>query len=63
MAINALFNNASVFMTVISLITFLGILWWTFIFKSSDDFEDIANLPFKDDMDEVNVMKVREQHG
>ncbi|MET3130269.1 cytochrome c oxidase cbb3-type subunit 4 [Oxalobacteraceae bacterium GrIS 1.11] len=44
-----LFDSASSVMTVISFITFGGILWWTFITRSSSDFDAVANLPFADD--------------
>ena len=49
MAIDSIFNSASSVMTVISLVTFLGILWWTFGIKRSRDFDAAANLPFDDE--------------
>ncbi|MBC7502559.1 MAG: CcoQ/FixQ family Cbb3-type cytochrome c oxidase assembly chaperone [Herminiimonas sp.] len=49
MSIATLFNNASSIMTVVSLATFLGILWWTFGIKRSADFDAAASLPFADD--------------
>ncbi|PUA19459.1 cbb3-type cytochrome c oxidase subunit 3 [Glaciimonas sp. PCH181] len=49
MAIENIFSNASIVMTVISLATFLGILGWTYCVKSSSDFDAIARLPFDDD--------------
>jgi len=44
-----LFDSASSVMTVISFLTFLGILWWAYASHSSSDFDAIANLPFADD--------------
>ena len=49
MAIDSIFNSASSAMTVISLVTFLGILWWTFGIKRSADFDAAASVPFDDD--------------
>lgn len=46
-----IFNDASIVMTVVSLATFVGILWWTFFFKRSRDFDAIANMPVHDDAD------------
>ena len=49
MAILNSLTDASSAMTVISLITFLGILWWTFGVKRSVDFDVAARLPFADE--------------
>lgn len=49
MAIDSIFNSASSVMTVISLITFLGILVWTFGIKRSADFDAAAHVPFDDE--------------
>ena len=51
MAIENTFTQASIVMTVISLATFLGILWWTYGIKRSDDFDADARIPFDDDDD------------
>lgn len=50
MAIDSIFNSASSVMTVISLVTFLGILWWTFGIKRSRDFDAAAHVPFDDEV-------------
>lgn len=42
-------NFASSVMTVISFATFIGILWWTFITKRRDDFNDAGQIPFADE--------------
>ncbi len=49
MNIAALFDHASSAMTVISFLTFVGILWWTFIRHKDRDFDAAAQLPFADD--------------
>ncbi|OEZ61320.1 cbb3-type cytochrome c oxidase subunit 3 [Duganella sp. HH105] len=49
MAIDTLFDRASSVMTVISFITFVGILWWAFIHNKEADFATAARLPFDDD--------------
>ncbi|WP_317203299.1 cbb3-type cytochrome c oxidase subunit 3 [Janthinobacterium sp.] len=49
MAIENLFDSASSVMTVISFITFIGIMWWTFITHRRSDFDVAAQLPFADD--------------
>lgn len=49
MAIENLFDSASSVMTVISFITFVAILWWTFISHRSSDFDAVASAPFADD--------------
>lgn len=40
---------ASSVMTVISLATFIGILWWTFMTKQRADFTDAEQIPFADE--------------
>jgi len=35
--------------TVVSLITFIGIVWWAWSKRRSDDFKEAANLPFEQD--------------
>jgi cytochrome c oxidase cbb3-type subunit 4 len=47
-----IFDSASSIMTLISFITFLGILLWTFVLRSNDDFARQAALPFADETDE-----------
>ena len=49
MAIERILTDASSAMTVISLITFIGILWWAFSSRRKNDFEQAAQLPFADD--------------
>jgi cytochrome c oxidase cbb3-type subunit 4 len=49
MAIDNLFDRASSVMTVISFITFAGILWWALVRNKEADFATAAHLPFDDD--------------
>lgn len=49
MAIQHIFDAASSVMTVISFITFVGIMWWAFTPKNRSSFEQASNLPFADD--------------
>ena len=49
MAIEQLFDSASSVMTVLSFLTFLGILWWIFVRSDSGEFDAQAQLPFADD--------------
>jgi cytochrome c oxidase cbb3-type subunit 4 len=49
MNIAALFDQVSSAMTVISFLTFVGILWWTFVRHKDRDFAAAAQLPFADD--------------
>ena len=52
MAIQNIFDTASSAMTVISFITFVGIMWWAFTPKNRGSFEQAASLPFADDADD-----------
>ncbi len=42
-------NDLRSVMTVVSLLTFLGIVWWAYGYRGSKKrFEEAANLPFSD---------------
>ncbi|MES2319194.1 MAG: CcoQ/FixQ family Cbb3-type cytochrome c oxidase assembly chaperone [Pseudomonadota bacterium] len=49
MAIEQIFDSASSVMTVVSFITFVGILVWTFVLMRGSDFDTQAALPFADE--------------
>ena len=49
MAIEHIFDSASSVMTVVSFVTFLGIVVWTFVLRRGADFETAAALPFADE--------------
>ena len=48
MAIEHLFDDASRIMTVVSFVTFMGILAWTYLLRKEQDFAATAALPFAD---------------
>ena len=62
MAIETIINDAGIVTTVISFITFIGILWWTFAYKNSRDFDAVAYLPFADDIDEAQELNMEKRH-
>ena len=35
--------------TVVSFVTFIGIVWWAWSQRRSEDFSEAANLPFEQD--------------
>ncbi len=49
MAIEQVFDSASSVMTVISFLTFCGILLWTFVIQGKGAFDAAAALPFADE--------------
>jgi len=58
--------DASSIMTAVSFLTFLGIVWWAYLYKRPADFEAAANLPFADEAlaDRSNLSNATEkQHG
>jgi cytochrome c oxidase cbb3-type subunit 4 len=52
MALQHIFDDASSVMTVISFVTFLGIVGWTYVLRKSSDFNSAAALPFADEAGE-----------
>ena len=52
MALQQIFDDASSVMTVISFMTFLGIVGWTYVLRRSSDFDKAALLPFADEAGE-----------
>lgn len=52
MNIHDIFEDASRAMTVISFLTFSGILAWTWLFRKEQDFAASAALPFADEAQE-----------
>jgi cytochrome c oxidase cbb3-type subunit IV len=61
MTLENVFMDAKSAFTVISFLTFLGIMFWTYVVRRSSDFEAAAQLPFADDTDETRMQG--EQHG
>jgi cytochrome c oxidase cbb3-type subunit 4 len=58
-ALANIFNDASSAMTVVSFLTFIGILWWSFMPSRKPAFDEAARLPFADD----EVLMYSEQGG
>jgi cytochrome c oxidase cbb3-type subunit IV len=42
-------NTLRALVTVVSFATFIGIVWWAWSRRRSDDFSQAANLPFEQD--------------
>ena len=54
-------NDLRSVVTVVSLLTFLGIVWWAFGKHSRRNFDEAAKLPFADDeTDEATLRLDRE---
>lgn len=52
MALQHIFDDASSVMTVVSFVTFLGIVGWTYLLRKGSDFDKAAALPFADEAGE-----------
>lgn len=57
MPLTTIFNEASIIMTVVSLVTFLGILFWVYSVKGAHDFDEIACLPLEDEPAEERAVE------
>jgi cytochrome c oxidase cbb3-type subunit 4 len=57
------FIDASSAFTVVSFVTFIGIMWWTFSSRRNADFDEAANLPFADEIDESGAQGTETSHG
>ena len=51
MGIENLIMDARSVITVLSFLSFIGIVWWAYSARRGADFEAAANLPFADEMD------------
>jgi cytochrome c oxidase cbb3-type subunit IV len=49
MGIQHIFDDASRIMTVVSFVTFIGIVAWTYVLRKERDFAATARIPFADD--------------
>ena len=56
-----LITDARSIMTLVSLLTFLGIVYWTFGAHRKQDFDEAAMLPFADE--EMNNRKQEPKNG
>jgi cytochrome c oxidase cbb3-type subunit 4 len=62
MGLEQLFNNASIIMTVVSLITFVAILLWVYVLKNKRDYDQDANMLFHED-DQDAQQTLGKYHG
>jgi len=51
MTFEQLITDTRILFTVLSFLTFIGIVLWTYSARRSADFETAANLPFADEFD------------
>lgn len=63
MTLESLFINARSAFTVVSFLTFVGIMWWAYSARRTADFEAAANLPFADDGDDLNSRATEKHNG
>jgi cytochrome c oxidase cbb3-type subunit IV len=54
---NLIFDARNV-ITVVSFLTFIGIIWWTFSARRTAAFNEAANLPFADEVQAVEETHV-----
>jgi cytochrome c oxidase cbb3-type subunit IV len=59
MSFESLIMDARNIVTVLSFLTFIGIVWWAYSARRSADFETAANLPFADEQ----MQAAEKQHG
>jgi cytochrome c oxidase cbb3-type subunit IV len=59
MNFESLIMDARNIVTVLSFLTFIGIVWWAYSARRSADFEAAANLPFADE----HTQAAEKQHG
>ncbi len=59
MSVETLIMDARNIVTVLSFLSFIGIVWWAYSARRSADFETAANLPFADE----HTQAAEKQHG
>ncbi|HZW22055.1 cbb3-type cytochrome c oxidase subunit 3 [Noviherbaspirillum sp.] len=59
MNVEHLIMDARTIVTVLSFLSFIGIVWWAYSARRSADFEAAANLPFADEQ----MQAAEKQHG
>ena len=55
MGIQHLFDDASRIMTVVSFVSFLGIVAWAYVLRTERDFDATAAIPFDDELEDDYV--------
>ena len=63
MAIENFLTDARSVLTVVSFVTFLGIIWWSYSKRRASAFAEAAMLPFADDADDLNSTATETHHG
>ena len=63
MSIEKIFLDISSLLTLISFLTFIGIIWWAFSERRTEAFDEAANLPFADEEIEFDVNATETLHG
>jgi cytochrome c oxidase cbb3-type subunit 4 len=62
MNITDLVSDARSIITVISMLTFIGIVLWAYSARRKNDFDEAAMLPFNEE-DDLNKTKQEPRHG
>lgn len=60
MGIDNILTDARSIYTLLSFLTFCGIMWWVYISHKSEDFDKAAHLPFADTLPQEEEGK---RHG
>ena len=43
--------------TILAMVAFAGVCWWTFSSRQKKGFDEASNLPFADDAQDLNSLK------
>ena len=62
MNITDIVSDARSIITVISMLTFIGIVLWAYSARRKNDFDEAAMLPFNEE-DDLNKTKQEPRHG
>ena len=62
MALTDFVSDLRSVVTIISMLTFLGIVWWAYSARRKNDFDEAARLPFADE-NELNYKEQEPRHG
>ena len=62
MTFDNLITDARNLFTVLSFLTFIGIVLWAYSARRKGDFEEAANLPFADDNEGVHAAGMEKNH-
>lgn len=62
MNITEVVSDARSIITVISILTFIGIVLWAYSVRRKNDFDEAAMLPFNEE-DDLNKTKQEPRHG